>query len=175
MRTGLTTLPQAMGVIIMSQVAGRLYHTVGPRRLITCGLIGAGTFTMAFAFIEPGASLWWVRLFMFLRGCSIAYAFVPLQASTYSNIGPRDTGRASAIFSTQRQSSAALGVAVLATIFISRTNGAAKGMPMPNALVSGYHHAYFVAALLAFVAAITAYSIIRDEDAAATMRPRQRA
>ena len=99
MRTGLTTLPQAMGVIIMSQVSGRLYHTIGPRRLITAGLIGAGTFTLAFVFIEPGASLWWVRLFMFLRGCSIAYAFVPLQASTYSNIGPRDTGRASAIFS----------------------------------------------------------------------------
>ena len=175
MRTGLTTLPQAMGVILMSRVSGRLYHTIGPRRLITGGLIGAGIFTMAFTFIEPGASLWWVRLFMFLRGCSIAYAFVPLQASTYSNIGPRDTGRASAIFSTQRQSSAALGVAVLATIFISRTNGAAKGMPMPNALVSGYHHAYFFAALLAFVAAITAYSIIRDADAAATMRPRQRA
>ena len=174
MRTGLTTLPQAMGVIIMSQVSGRLYHTIGPRRLITAGLIGAGTFTLAFVFIEPGASLWWVRLFMFLRGCSIAYAFVPLQASTYSNIGPRDTGRASAIFSTQRQSSAALGVAVLATIFISRTNHSAKGMPMPEALVSGYHAAYLIAALLAYVAAITAFSIIRDADAAATMRPKQK-
>ncbi|MEY2627363.1 MAG: hypothetical protein RJB08_1122 [Actinomycetota bacterium] len=175
MRTGLTTLPQAMGVILMSQVAGRLYHTVGPRRLITSGLIGAGTFTMAFAFIEPGTNLWWVRLLMFLRGCSIAYAFVPLQASTYSNIGPRDTGRASAIFSTQRQSSAALGVAILATIFISRTNHAAKNGAMADALVSGYHAAFIVAALLAYVAAITAFSIIKDSDAAATMRPKQAA
>lgn len=174
MRTGLTTLPQAMGVILMSQVSGRLYHTVGPRRLITAGLIGAGTFTVIFAAIDPGASLWWIRLLMFLRGCSIAFAFVPLQASTYSNIGPRDTGRASAIFSTQRQSSAALGVAVLATVFISRTNHAVKNSPLPAATMSGYHWAFVIAGLIAYVAAAVAFTIIKDSDASATMRPRQK-
>ena len=171
MRTGLTTLPQAMGVIIMSQVAGRLYHTIGPRRLVTFGLTGAGTFTLAFVMLDPGASLWWVRLLMLLRGCFIAFAFVPLQASTYSNIGPRDTGRASAIFSTQRQSSAALGVAILATIFISRSRHSSAATPA-DAVMHGYHSAFVVAGLLAYLAAITAFLIIKDADAAATMRPR---
>jgi len=111
---------------------------------------------------------------MLLRGCSIAFAFVPLQASTYSNIQPRDTGRASAIFSTQRQSSAALGVAILATVFISRTNHAAKDSPLREATMSGYHWAYVIAGLIAYAAAALAFSIIKDADASATMRPRQR-
>jgi len=99
---------------------------------------------------------------------------VPLQASTYSNIAARDTGRASAIFSTQRQSSAALGVAILATVFISRTNHAAGSDPLPVATMSGYHWAFVVSGLLAFAAAILAFTIIKDSDASATMRPRQR-
>ena len=38
-QSGLTTFPQAVGMILASQVAGRLYHSVGPRRLVIGGLI----------------------------------------------------------------------------------------------------------------------------------------
>ena len=34
LQSGLTTFPQAIGVMISSQLVGRLYHRVGPRRLI---------------------------------------------------------------------------------------------------------------------------------------------
>ena len=33
LQSGLTTFPQAVGVIMASQFVGKLYHTVGPRRL----------------------------------------------------------------------------------------------------------------------------------------------
>ena len=164
LQSGLTTFPQAVGVILASQFVGKLYHTVGPRRLVAAGLLGVSLSNIPFMFITLGTGLWTIRLLMLARGMSMAFSFVPLQASTYANIQGPDTGRASAIFSTQRQSSAALGVAILATIFISRTNHSAKGMPMPEALVSGYHAAYLIAALLAYVAAITAFSIIRDAE-----------
>ena len=43
LHSGLTTFPQALGVLITSQFAGRLYARVGPRRLMTFGLFSAGS------------------------------------------------------------------------------------------------------------------------------------
>lgn len=177
LETGLTSLPQAVGVIAMSQIVGKLYHTVGPRRLVTFGLVAVTLSNIPFVFITLGTSLWTLRLLMLMRGMSMAFSFVPLQASTYANIDKPDTGRASAIFSTQRQVSAALGVAILSTVFLSRFNHLMpKGKPTPldiaNAQLHGFHTAFGVAAGLAFCGALYAFFAIRDQDAAATMHPR---
>lgn len=40
LESGLTTFRQALGVIVSSQIVGRLYHSVGPRRLIVFGMLG---------------------------------------------------------------------------------------------------------------------------------------
>src|SRR3954465_9493814 len=120
LESGLTTFPQAIGIIISTQFVGRMYPRIGPRRLIFWGMVGMAIVTSMFALVGLGTSLWTIRGIMFVRGIFMAFSFVPLQASTYSNISVADTGRASAIFSTQRQVAAALGVATLATIWISR-------------------------------------------------------
>jgi EmrB/QacA subfamily drug resistance transporter len=163
LQSGLTTFPQALGVIVSSQIVGRLYPRVGPRRLVFGGMLAMSAVTFMLAFVDLDTSLWTIRGIMFLRGICMAFSFVPLQAATYANITPADTGRASAIFSTQRQVAAALGVAVLATVLVTRSNG--------HGAVSGFHAGFFVAALLVAVAAISAL-LIRDEDAASTMRQR---
>jgi MFS family permease len=113
-----------------------------------------------------GTSLWTIRLIMFLRGIAMAFAFVPMQAATYANITPVDTGRASAIYSTQRQVAAALGVATLGTVLISNTSG-----PTAQGALNGYHVAFLTGTVLVAVAAVSGL-LIRDEDAAATMRSR---
>jgi hypothetical protein len=74
---------------------------------------------------------------MFSRGIAMAFAFVPMQAATYANITPVDTGRASALYSTQRQVSAALGVALLGTILVSRIDSATAGLTDPAAIAQG--------------------------------------
>ncbi|MEI8321773.1 MAG: DHA2 family efflux MFS transporter permease subunit [Actinomycetes bacterium] len=170
--SGLTTLPQACGVILMSQIVGRLYHTVGPRRLVTCGLLVASIASLPFAFIGLGTSMWTIRALMFARGCGASFSFVGLQVSTYSNIEARDTGRASSIFSAQRQTSAALGVAIFATIFISRLNHALHTSSAPKAALTGYHAAFLGSVVVTLIGSVYAYFNIHDEDAAATMRPR---
>jgi len=160
LQSGLTTFPQAIGVIISSQLVGRLYHRVGPRRLIIGGMLAMAITTMLLALVGIHTDLWWIRLIMFGRGICMAFAFVPLQAATYANISPEDTGRASAIFSTQRQVAAALGVGVLLTILLN-------GGQIPA--LSAYHAAFFAGAILVLFAAVTGL-LIRDEDAASTMR-----
>jgi EmrB/QacA subfamily drug resistance transporter len=165
LQSGLTTFPQAVGVIISSQLVGRLYVHVGPRRLIFWGMVAMAIMTMLLAIVGVHTDLWWIRLIMFGRGICIAFAFVPLQAATYANITSEDTGRASALYSTQRQVAAALGVGVLLSVLLS---GAKNGIPA----LSAYHAAFFVGGCLVVAAAVSAL-LIRDEDAASTMEQRK--
>jgi len=131
--------------------------------------------TLPFALLDQSSSLLVVAGLMFLRGCFMAFCFMPIQAATYSNIDAPDTGRASAIFSTQRQTSAALGVAVLATVFVSRTNhGLDAGRDSTSALLSGYHWGFVGASIIFLFGAVWSWTRIRDADAARTMRPRPR-
>jgi hypothetical protein len=115
---------------------------------------------------------------MFTRGVFMAFAFIPLQAATYSTITSADTGRATAIFSTQRQVAAAFGVATAATVLTTAMTRQLAGLVPGSAAaidaqVSAYHVVFLAASLLAFGAAAVAL-LIRDEDAAATMRVRSR-
>jgi EmrB/QacA subfamily drug resistance transporter len=177
LESGLATFPQALGVIVSSQVVGRLYHRVGPRRLIVFGMLGMAAATLPLAFIGLDTGLWQIRAIMFVRGIAMAFAFVPMQAATYANIAPVDTGRASAIYSTQRQVAAALGVATLGTVLVSRVNAANAGVTDPRALaqgaLSGYHLAFLVGTVLVVFAALSGL-LIHDEDAASTILSRAR-
>src|SRR6478752_1838343 len=68
LQSGLTTFPQAIGVVVSSQLVGRLYHRVGPRRLIFWGMVGMSAVTLMLAVVGLHTDLWWIRLIMFGRG-----------------------------------------------------------------------------------------------------------
>ena len=176
LQSGLTTFPQALGVMVMARVVGKIYPRIGPRRLLVFGLTMTTVVTSCFVFIDLGTSLWYIRLLMFGRGLAMAFAFIPLQAATFASVLPEDTGRASSIFSTQRQIGAALGVATLATVLASRTDSlVSKALPngdlaVINARVTAFHQALFAAAVLAALGIVAAL-FVHDSDAAASMRP----
>jgi CBS domain containing-hemolysin-like protein len=129
--------------------------------------------TTPLALVDLDTGLWLIRAIMFGWGVALAFAVVPVQAATYANIASVDTGRASAIYSTQRQVSAALGVATLGTVLVSRTHAAVAGVTSANALaygaLSGYQAAFLVGTVLVALAALSGL-LIHDEDAASTMR-----
>lgn len=171
LKSGLTTFPQAVGVIVTSQFVGKFYHTVGPRRLVTFGLVMVSLSNVPFVLLGLDISQWDIRGLMLIRGVAMAFAFVPLQAATYANIDKPDTGRASAIFSTQRQASAALGVAILSTIFASRKNSLGA-TPSREGILGAFHLAFAGSIALSFLGALWAWFNIVDKDAAPTMNPR---
>ena len=171
--SGLVTFPQAVGVGCSTFIAGSLYKRVGPRRLIFAGLFLASLTIFAFELLTLTTNLWWIRGLMLLRGFCMGFAFVPMQASSYATIAPADNGRASSIFSTQRQVAVSLAVAVLGTVLAHFvTFGAGGVMIDPDRALRGFHVAFLVAACLALLGSVAAL-FIRDSDAAATMAPRR--
>jgi EmrB/QacA subfamily drug resistance transporter len=168
--SGLTTFPQAFGVLISSLFAGRLYARIGPRRLMAGGLFMAGLVIAMFIGIDQHTSLWSIRLMMFARGLCMGFAFVPMQAASYATIAPADNGRASAIFSTQRQVAVSIGVAVLASVLASYMS-LSQPPTTPEAIadaLTGYRVAFGLATAFALLGALAAW-FIRDSDAAPTM------
>src|SRR5437868_3319156 len=85
---------RSLEVIVSSQIVGRLYHRVGPRRLIFFGMLGMTAATYPLSRLGLDTSLWTIRFIMFGRGLAASFSFVPLQAATYANVTPADTGRA---------------------------------------------------------------------------------
>ena len=170
--SGLSTFPEALGVMAGAQLASRvLYPRLGPRRHITLGLAGTTASIGLLALLGPQTSLWWARLLMVTLGLSIAQVFVPVQAAAFATISPAATGRASTMFNAMRQLGGAIGVAVLTSIIV---------LAGPVHLADGHEVANLTAYRIAFLAAAAislcamAFSLsIRDADAAGTI-PRRR-
>lgn len=161
--SGLTTFPEAVGVLLSSQlIVGPLYPKVGPRRLMTGGLIAMVALTGSMAWLTADTSEWVIRGLMLLTGAAMAYVILPQQAATFATISPADTGRASAIYNTQRQTAAALGVAILATVLTTT----AGSLESPQA--GDFSWVFIGCAVLAALGAVVAWTI-HDEDAAGTM------
>jgi EmrB/QacA subfamily drug resistance transporter len=169
--SGLTTFPEAVGVLVGTQFAGRLYPTVGPRRLLIGGLVWVTAIIGTMTVLDGSPDLWVVRVQMFLVGAGMAFVVLPLQAASFATISSADTGRASAIFSTQRQLAAAFGVAVLASV-LAAGGTSVEVLQAPSAAQLGaFRLAFGVAAAFTALGALAA-SAIPDRDAASTMRAR---
>ncbi len=168
LQSGLSTFPEAFGVMIGAQFASRLiYPSIGPRRHITGGLIGLALSLLLLTQITVSTNLWWIRALMFVLGWMMAQVMVPNQAASFAMISAESMGRASTFFNTMRQVGSATGVAILSTVLIGVGSvGASGGTSKPD--ITAYHLAFLTAAAFALVAVIFSLSI-HDSDAAETI------
>lgn len=174
LESGLTTFPEAIGVVTSTQIVARLYPRIGPRRLMAGGLAGVAAMMGLLWTIDLGSSAWLVRILMFFIGVGMAYVFLPAQVAGFATISRTDTGQASTLSSVQRRVGGAVGVALLSTMLavFGPTLASAGGAVRPN--LTAYHAAFAVAAVLAGIAAIASLRI-PDEEAAETMLQPRRA
>ena len=170
-------------MVVTYQLASRLYPRIGPRRVVIGAILGGAIVTLLFLRIDLGADLWWIRGLMFLRAVTMGFVMLAIQAAIYTCIKPSDTGRATSLFSTNRQVAGSLGVALLATVPVDRTTthvrAAVQGVTDQTAIqaataqatLHAFHDAFFIAAALYLLGFAFAF-FIHDEDAAPSMRRR---
>jgi EmrB/QacA subfamily drug resistance transporter len=167
--SGLSTFPEAIGVMLGAQIAARLYPRLGPRRIVAAGLCGIAVCTVLMAVVDAGpAALWEMRGLLFLLGYCMGHVFAPCQAAAFATISSAATGRASTLYNATRQLGSAVGVAVLSTVMDAAGTVRAAGSALqPN--LGAYHLAFLTASGTALVAGAIALTI-RDRDAASTMQ-----
>ncbi len=117
--SGLSTFPEAFGVMGGAQVASRfLYRRLGARRHLTLGLLIVAASIALMAIMDGTSSLWIARALLFCMGIGMAQVFIPAQAISFATISPADTGRASTLYNAFRQLGGAIGVSLLTTVLV---------------------------------------------------------
>jgi EmrB/QacA subfamily drug resistance transporter len=147
LRTGLAFLPQSFAIIIGAQISSRIMSRTGTWPVVTAGTTFATVGFVLLSQLSPTSSY---AAGIMLPGCIVAFAlgllFSPLAAAATSTVAPQDAGLASGILSTSRQVGGSLGLALLASIEISRATGL-FGRPLPPVSSAAFHTAAARAAI----------------------------
>ncbi|MEO5873651.1 MAG: DHA2 family efflux MFS transporter permease subunit [Streptosporangiaceae bacterium] len=158
---GLFTFPEAVGVMIGSQLVPRIYRRVGPRRMMSTALVAVAVLIATIG-LAPLAT---VPVLMFLLGYAMSHVFMPSQTAAFATISKALTGQASTLFSAQRQLGSAMAIAIVSTT-LAILGVVRPGTGLPD--LSSYQAAFGVAGFLSFLGALLALRI-PDSDAAPTM------
>jgi EmrB/QacA subfamily drug resistance transporter len=103
---------------------------------------------------------------MILLGLGAGMAFNPVLLAAMSDVKPEESGLASGLVNTSFMMGGALGLAILASLAVFRTGGLLKsGVSQIEALNSGYHFAFLVAAIFAALAALLGAKFLRITNA----------
>jgi EmrB/QacA subfamily drug resistance transporter len=174
LRVGLSFLPSNLIMAALSiGVSAKLVIRFGFRSPLAAGLLLAAAGMMLFARAPvDGSYLVDVLPSMILLGLGAGIAFNPVLLAAMSDVAPQEAGLASGIVNTSFMMGGALGLAALASIADSRKSSLlSSGHSLREALTSGYHLAFFVAALFAAGAAVIGGTLLVNRDAASHGQP----
>jgi EmrB/QacA subfamily drug resistance transporter len=168
LKTGLTFLATAGTAVISAGVAQALATKLGPKPVMTAGLV-----------LMTAGMLWYSQISVdgsyaadllpgyLLVGVGIAFAFVPVSIAALAGVAEREAGLASGLINTSQQIGGAIGVAIASTVFISHSESLlSEGKPQPVALTGGYSWSFWTLAIIGAASVIAALLLIRREELA---------
>jgi EmrB/QacA subfamily drug resistance transporter len=169
LETGLAFLPIPLSVFAVSQLTTRWLVVRFPvKRLMLTGLV-ISAFGMAIdSQLSTGSSYLVVLPSLVLFGAGNGISFVTLTGAALSGVRPGDAGAASGLINVMQQLGAALGVAVLVTVFGSTTSHAA--LASPEIFTRGVDHVFAGATVfLAVAIGLVALAVRTREQQPATI------
>jgi EmrB/QacA subfamily drug resistance transporter len=174
LQIGLAFLPATIVMGTLSvRYSERLITRFGARRTLIPGL-GVIALGLALFGRAPVDGNYFVNVLpvMILLGFGIGTAFPALMTLSMSGATPSDAGLASGLVNTSVQVGGALGLAVLATLSTTRTQGLLHGgHSLRAALTGGYHLAFMIGALLVVAAIVVATKVLRPEGEIVAVTP----
>lgn len=151
-RIGLVMLPSALGIAMTMPIGGRMADRIGARIPTTVGALVLGGSFVALARVTTATSLPMIAFILFVGGLGSGLAMMAPNIVAMNAVSATKVSQASALSQTARQVSAAIGVAIIASIFASsRPDG-----PAGSTDLGPYRVVYLVAAGLLVVAAVVA-------------------
>jgi EmrB/QacA subfamily drug resistance transporter len=168
MKTGIAYLAVAGTSIIWANVAGALAGKVGVRPLIAFGMATLTVGLLYFTQVSADGSYVSDLLPGFLViALGLAFCFVPISIAALAGVRQAEAGLASGLINTTQQIGGAVGIALLSTVAISRTeNELASGSAAPQALTDGFQVAFWVGAAIAAAGVVAALTLIRSDEVA---------
>lgn len=162
---GLAWLPHGLTSIFASHVGGRLATRFGVRSTLLGGLAVLAASLVLLSRVSAGGGFW-VDLLpgTLLVSFGIVLPLVAVSVAATSGVKDSEQGLASGLLSTTQQIGAALGLALLVAISVTRTEiVAASGAPQEEALVQGFRYALAFGAAFPMLGALIALLSLHEE------------
>jgi EmrB/QacA subfamily drug resistance transporter len=167
-KTGVSYLPLAIGIILSAGLASQLVTRLGFKPPLIAGLLLIAGALVWFAQVPGIGGSYWADVFgpSLLAAVGLGFSFVPVTIAAVSGTKPHQAGLASGLINTSQQIGGALGLAILATIANSRTQSLfhAGVHTTSVALTKGYDRAFLAGAGFAIAGAILAAVLISSRD-----------
>lgn len=175
LEAGFAFVPFTLGVIVGAGLSQNLVPRLGAREVPLVGMPMAILGLVLFVRLQPDSSyVTDLLLGIILASIGMGLTFVPITLIATSGIPRDDAGLASGLYNTSQQIGGALGLAILATLAVDAADDTVTGLgrvPQPadqaQALVDGFHVAYFGSAVLIAVAFFALLFLLRRQDVVA--------
>ncbi|GAA4876142.1 MDR family MFS transporter [Saccharopolyspora cebuensis] len=180
LEAGLALMPQALSMLVVTQVVSRVYGRIGPKRLILAGFGVQLLVVGGMQLLGLDTPIWALAGLLVVQGVAMGLLMTPLQTATFARTAPESMGHASSMFNVSRQVATALGTAVVATLLVAATELATSTVDpsvpaeLARAQLAGYHGAFLAGAVFTVLGILLALRV-RDVDAAPTLDPEWRA
>jgi EmrB/QacA subfamily drug resistance transporter len=167
LKSGFSYLPLAVTIILSAGIASQLVTKFGfkPILVFGMGLIAIGLLMFSGVPVH-GSFASDVLPASIVAAAGLGFSFVPVTIAAVSGVRDDDAGLASGLINTSQQIGGALGLAVLSTIAISKTDdvmAAAHGAPgaTPHALTEGFSSAFTAGAGFAILGVVLGLVLIK--------------
>jgi DHA2 family multidrug resistance protein len=119
--SGKVLSPGGVAVMLILPITGALINRVGPKALITVGLIVAGGALWMTSHINLQVDYWTITLYRMMVGVGIAFLFVPISTAAFSRLPPEKSNAASALFNLARNLGASFGIAAVINLVVRQS------------------------------------------------------
>lgn len=137
--TGLLLMPQAGTAALCMPVGGALSDRLGPRWVVSFGLVMLLISSLMLAHIQPRTPIAYLVGVMALRGIAMGFAMMPAMAAGLARVPRESASRASSITNTIQRVGASVAIAVIVTVLTAQVPTAARQVdcrPTPQVLAA---------------------------------------
>jgi EmrB/QacA subfamily drug resistance transporter len=166
---GLSYLPLAVMIAVASGIAAQLVTRIGYKPVMATGMVLIAAALAWFSQVSVGGGFFSDILGpSLLAATGLGFGFVTTTIAAVSGVREEEAGLASGLINTSQQIGGALGLAVLSSIAISRTdNVVADGSSQVSALNEGFQAAFLGGAGIAILGLVLTLVLIRGRDSRA--------
>lgn len=167
--SGLTLLPGALMMAVMSPITGNLFDRYGAKRLAICGMFLLTIGTLPFVMITQTTPVIYIVFLYAVRMFGISMVMMPTTTSGMNALPVSMISHGTAVNNTVRQIASSVGTAILISVLTNVTNNNMPGKHLLketpfayklqafNATMSGYHSAFWIAIGFCFIGLFIAF------------------
>lgn len=169
--SGLTLLPGALMIGVMSPITGNAFDKFGPKDLARMGMFLLTAGTIPFLFLTQDTPVLDIVILYMIRMFGISMVMMPVTTDGMNSLPFDLMSHGTAANNTVRQVFSSMGTAILVSVLTNVTNNLKPGQSLLksaplqykdnffNATLSGYHAAFAVAILFCVIGLLISFMV----------------